>query len=214
MKVLSVKDPAFKEYGRVLEGYDVQPLLEAMKKIELPAEGTSYVPSEASLEKTAVYEELQDRAFGGMPVQLGMCWGRNRKLNCLEYHRDSEVNVGTGAFILLLAKRSQIEERDGKAILDTSLVKAFLVPAGTVVEVFATTLHYAPCAKDSFRVAVVLPKGTNTEKKEIAEKDPEDEWLFARNKWLLAHKDAPEAASGAYIALAGENIELKEEDFQ
>ncbi len=136
-----------------------------------------------------------------------MCWGRNTKLNCLEYHRDSEINIGTDDFILLLALRSQI--RDGK--LDTSLVKAFRVPAGTAVEVFATTLHYAPCHTDAqkgFRVAIVLPKGTNTDKPAIQVKDPEDRLLFACNKWLLAHKDAPEAGQGAYIGLTGENIDI------
>ena len=70
-----------------------------------------------------------------------MCWGYNTKLNCLEYHRDSEINVGEQDFILLLAKEDEIE--DGQ--LDTAKVKAFRVPAGTAVEVYGTTLHYAPC---------------------------------------------------------------------
>jgi len=79
--------------------------------------------------------------FGGMPVQLGWCNGHNTKLNCLEYHRDSEVNIGTHDFVLLLAKQDQIVD----GVLDTALVKAFRVPAGVPVEVYATTLHYAPC---------------------------------------------------------------------
>jgi hypothetical protein len=52
-------------------------------------------------------------------------------------------------------------------MLDTSQVAAFLLPAGTAVELFATALHYAPCSGspgEPFRVAVVLPLGTNTEK--------------------------------------------------
>ena len=76
-----------------------------------------------------------------MPVQLGYCNGHNTKLNCLEYHRDSEVNLGTKDFILLLAKEDDIQ--DGK--LDTGKVKAFYAPAGVIIEVYATTLHYAPC---------------------------------------------------------------------
>lgn len=42
-------------------------------------------------------------------------------------------------------------------------MEAFRIPSGTAVELYATTLHYAPCnASDGgFLVAVVLPKGTN-----------------------------------------------------
>ena len=32
--------------------------------------------------------------------------------------------------------------------------------------------------------------------------------LFAANKWLLAHPDAPEAKNGAYVGLTGENIDI------
>ena len=178
-----------------------------MKKIDLPESGTAYEPGIASLEACAIYSDFQDRGYGGMPIQLGMCWGRNVTLNCLEYHRDSEINVGTDDFILLLAKQDQIE--DGK--LDTALVKAFRVPAGVPVEVYATSLHYAPCHVDAaagFRTAVVLPRGTNTAKPDFAPVSEEDSWMTARNKWLLAHPDAPEAAAGAHIGLVGENITL------
>ena len=141
-----------------------------------------------------------------MPIQIGMCWGYNTKLNCLEYHRDSEVNAGETDFVLLLAKEDEIE--DGR--LDTAKVKAFRVPAGTAVEVYGTTLHYAPCqtAKTGFRVAVVLPKGTNTEKPVFEPQSEEDTWMTARNKWLLAHPDSSEAKTGAHIGLTGKNIDI------
>ena len=166
MQIYSVFDPEFKPYGRVLTGYDTAALREAMAAVPLPESGTAYEPGIPALEGTAVFRELRDRAYGGMPVQLGMCWGRNRKLNCLEYHRDSEVNIGNEDFILLLARQEEVT--DGR--LDTAAVKAFRAPAGAVVEVYATTLHYAPCHVDAaagFRVAVALPLGTNTEKPAI-----------------------------------------------
>jgi len=207
MHIYSVFDPEFKPYGKVLTGYDVSALLAAMAAIPLPEEGTAYEPGIPALEAADVFSELRDRAYGGMPIQLGMCWGHNRKLNCLEYHRDSEINIGEGDFILLLARQEEIEDFR----LDTAKVKAFLVPAGAAVEVYATTLHYAPCHTDAsagFRVAVALPLGTNTAKPAVEEKDPEDRLLRARNKWLLAHAEAPEAADGAWIGLTGENIDL------
>ena len=206
MKLYSVSDPAFRSYGKVLEGYDTTALVAAMQTVPMPASGTAYEPSIDALEACGIFDEMRDRAYGGMPIQIGMCWGYNTKLNCLEYHRDSEVNVGETDFVLLLAKEDEIED----GMLDTAKVKAFRVPAGVAVEVYATTLHYAPCQteKTGFRVAVVLPKGTNTEKPAFEPKNEEDTWMTARNKWLLAHPDSSEAASGAYIGLTGENIDI------
>lgn len=207
MKVYSVFDKEFAPYGKVLAGYDTAELIEAMNKIALPAEGVNYEPGIASLEACAIFGELSDRAYGGMPVQLGMCWGHNTKLNCLEYHKDSEINIGANDFILLLAKEDDIID----GMLDTSVVKAFLAPAGAAVEVYATALHYAPCHVDAaagFRTAVVLPKGTNTEMPCIKAGNFEDKCLWARNKWLLAHPESNEAKSGAYIGLSGENIDI------
>ena len=178
-----------------------------MEQIPLPESGTAYRPGIGSLEACAVFGELRDRAFGGMPIQLGMCWGRNTRLNCLEYHRESEINIGSGDFILLLARRDEIVD----GVLDTEKVKAFRVPAGVPVEVFATTLHYAPCEvpeEDGFRVAVVLPRGTNTDKPVFDAKCDEDTWMTARNKWLLAHPDSNEAKNGAHIGLCGLNIDV------
>ena len=210
MKIYSVTDPEFKPYGKVLEGYNTNELLAAMEAIPLPEVGTAYKPGIESLEACEIFEALRDRAYGGMPVQLGMCWGRNTKLNCLEYHRDSEINIGAGDFILLLAKQYEIED----GVLDTALVKAFRVPKGLPVEVYATTLHYAPChtcPECGFRVAVVLPRGTNTEKPAYEPANEEDNWMTARNKWLLAHPDSKEAGKGAHIGLKGLNIDIKED---
>ena len=207
MKIESVYDPSFAPYGKVLEGYDTTCLVKAMKTIPLPESGTAYEPSIPALEATCLYGQFQNNAYGGMPVQLGMCWGRNTKLNCLEYHRDSEVNIGEGDFILLVAKEDDVVD----GVLDTGVVKAFKAPAGVPVEVYATTLHYAPCQTEKngfFRVCVVLPKGTNGPKPAIDPMNGEDKTLWACNKWLLAHPDSAEAAQGAVTALKGENIDI------
>ena len=120
MHIYSVSDPEFRSYGKLLEGYDTAELLAAMERIPMPKEGTAYSPGIESLEDCAIFSELRDRAYGGMPIQLGMCWGWNTTLNCLEYHRDSEVNIGTKDFILLLAKLDEVE----MGMLDTEKVKA------------------------------------------------------------------------------------------
>ena len=207
MKILSVSDPSFQNYGRVLGGYDVKELLETLDRVTPLPEGVDYVPEQAELMALPVAEELKNNAYGGMPIQIGWCNGHNTKLNCLEYHRDSELNVGTEDFILLLAKREDLED----GVLDTGKVVAYKCPAGVMVEVYATTLHYAPCSAkkgQGFKVIVVLPKGTNLAKPEIPVKNAEDEILWAANKWLLAHADSSEAAQGAKVLIKGENTDI------
>ena len=208
MNILSVFDPEFKPYGKVITGMEqtVAEILAALEQTPLP-EGVGYVPTEPILQELPAATGVSENLFGGMPAQLGWCNGHNTKLNCLEYHRDSEFNLGTEDFILLLAKQEEIVD----AVLDTAKVKAFKVPAGTLVEVYATTLHYAPCHCDpekGFRVLVALPHGTNTDKPVMTNQTSEDRRLWARNKWLIAHPDSNETKQGAYIGLAGENIDI------
>lgn len=207
MTIYSVLDKEFAPYGKVLTGYDTSCLMKALDESTPLPDGVEYVMSEAALECTAIFGQLQNNAYGGMPIQLGWCNGHNTKLNCLEYHRDSELNIGLRDFILLVAKADDIV--DGK--LDTSKVKAFRAAAGQVVEVYATTLHYAPCSAkkaDGFKVVIALPKGTNGAMPNLTAVNEEDKWLRACNKWLIAHAEASEASDGAYIGLVGENVDI------
>ncbi|MDY4490989.1 MAG: DUF4867 family protein [Candidatus Faecousia sp.] len=208
MVFYSVYDLEFKPYGQVVDGMadTVQEILNVLKDAP-QGPGVDYVPEYEPLQELPAMLEISEHCYGGMPVQLGWCNGHNTRLNCLEYHRDSEFNLGTEDFILLLAKQDEIEN----GVLDTAKVRAFRVPAGVLVEVYATTLHYAPCHCDEskgFRVLVALPQGTNTDKPAIENKSSEDKLLWARNKWLLAHPDSSEAAQGAHVGLSGENIDI------
>ena len=110
MKIYSVSDPEFRPYGKVLTGYDTSALVAAMQTVPMPERGTAYEPSIPALEESGIFDAMHNRAYGGMPIQIGMCWGYNTKLNCLEYHRDSEVNAGETDFVLLLAKEDEIED--------------------------------------------------------------------------------------------------------
>ncbi len=208
LNILPVSDPSFRNYGQVLTGYDVKELLETLDRVTPCPDGVEYVPEQPELQVLAIEKEFRLNAYGGMPVQVGWCNGHNTKMNCLEYHRDSELNVGTEDFILLLAKREDLDEN---GVLDAEKVAAYSVPAGVLVEVYATTLHYAPCSAkkgQGFKVIVVLPKGTNLAKPEITVKNAEDEILWAANKWLLAHADSAEAAQGAKVLIRGENPDI------
>lgn len=203
MQIKSVTDSAFRKYGRVLN-LEVPDLLKRLADTPLPQD-VVYVASAPELEACAEYETIRDSVYGGMPIQIGYCNGNNHKLNAVEYHRDSEINIPLEGAIFILGSEQDVED---DFTYDTSKMEAFEAPAGAVLEFYGTTLHYAPCnaVEKGFQVVVVLPKGTNTEPPHLFGKLPEDKLLTARNKWLIAHAEG--GVDGAFIGLKGENLEV------
>ena len=201
MKIKNVTDPEFRRYGRIVDGYDFTEMIKVMEQTPLPEE-VIYVPSDNKLEKTEPAIDLKMRIFGELPIQIGYCNGHNSKLNALEYHRSSEVNIAATDMILLLGSREDVKD---DFTYETSKVEGFFVPEGTAIEAYATTLHYAPCGVDGqgFKCVVVLPKGTNLDVVNT-HATAEDKLLAASNKWLIAHEDAH--IDGAFNGLRGENI--------
>ena len=107
MKIKNVTDPEFRRYGRIVDGYDFTEMIKVMEQTPLPEE-VIYVPSDNKLEKTEPAIDLKMRIFGELPIQIGYCNGHNSKLNALEYHRSSEVNVAVTDIILLLGSEQDI----------------------------------------------------------------------------------------------------------
>lgn len=204
MKILEVTDKAFRKYGRVITDVDFSELLEEMKNTPVP-EDVVYEPSVPNLEEIPVFWELQDKIYGELPIQVGYCNGHNVKLNALEYHRSSEIDIAVNDLVVMLGCQQDITE---DFTYDTARVEAFRIPAGTAVELYATTLHYAPChiEEKGFQCVIVLPKDTNLELEE-AHQGGEDGHLTAKNKWLLGHPEGglPE---GSPMGLIGENLSL------
>lgn len=207
MIIKKVINSEFKKYGRILKNYNCSKLIEEMKTTPLPID-VIYEPSIKELENLKIFEELRVREFGELPIQIGYCNGNNYLLNAVEYHRSSEINVAVTDLILLLGCMQDIEDDYS---YDTSKIEAFLIPAGTIIEVYATTLHYAPCNANEhgFKCVVVLPRDTNLSLESKIDKFGEDALLFARNKWLIGHKDTDLGKHGAFIGLNGQNISIK-----
>ena len=204
MKLYNVTDAAFQDYGCVLAGYDFTELFRNLEKTPIPDSGIFYVASEKALEDCAEAQRIQIRGFGGYPVQLGYVNGKNRIMNCLEYHKSSEFNIAMDDMILILGQEKEIID----GVFDSSLCKAFFVPAGIGVELYGTTLHYAPfhVKETGYRAICVLPKGTNAPKIDFVPCCLEDKMCFGVNKWLMAHEEAGEVKDGAYIGITGKNI--------
>ena len=100
MHIYSVNDPEFKSYGNVWDDVPSEltsPVLEALSATPIP-EGSKYVASASELEGVKGADKLGFLMFGGRPFQLGWCNGHNTQLNCLEYHRASEFNLGAATY--------------------------------------------------------------------------------------------------------------------
>ena len=210
MTIKPVTGRAFKPFGRVIKGYYLRSLIEEMEKTECPSDRVVYEPSVRSLETLKINRQFSEEAYGGMPIQIGYCNGRNHLLNAVEYHRDSELNLACTDMILLVGKRQDIG-RD--YTYDTGKMQAFLVKKGTLVEIYSTTLHYAPISAgehENFRCVVVLPGGTNEPLPACRGKahTKEDQLLTHVNKWLIAHPESGLDKGGAFVGLKGENIRL------
>lgn len=212
MKVKQVTDTSFRKYGKILTGIDFSEIYNVLEEMDYP-EDIEYAASFGPLEEPEFRQKLSNTLYGELSVEIGYCSGHNKMLNALEYHRSSEANVAVTDIILLLGHQSDITE---DFTYDTAQLEAFFVPAGTAVELYATTLHYVPIGTKendyAFKMGVVLPFGTNfplgitlgaeAEK----EKLPEEKLLFAKNKWLIAHEESGE--EGAFIGLTGKNISV------
>lgn len=207
MTIYDVTDERFSRYGKIVKNVDFSDLVKALnEKTPLP-EGCAYEPSVDVLEELPVFEELSVKTYGEMPIQIGYCNGHNELLNALEYHRDSEINVAATDAVLMLGK---LEDVSPEFTYDTSKVEAFAVPAGTAVELYATTLHYAPCGVggEGFKVGIVLPKGTNLPL-DKTHSGWEDSLITAKNKWLIGHPEGG-LAEGSHIGLTGKNLNINE----
>ena len=210
VKIYSIFDEEFKPYGRIVEGYDFSQIVEYMENnTQTPEQGNCYFPSIPQMEQTEVCKQVQDILYGGMPIQIGYCNGRNSTYNGFEYHKGSEINIAVTPFMLVLGHVWEVE--DNKFYVGKE--KVFFVPKGAAIEMYQTTLHLSPCKvqAEGFKDIVILPKGTNTPHpdKKVTQ-DKESVLLLQKNKWVIAHKDRkPLIDQGAYPGFIGENKELK-----
>ena len=203
IEILNVDSEEFKSFGKIIN-IDAKEIIKVAEKIENPAEGSSYVPLEASFKALKISEEIEKEYFGTLPSQMGYCWGHNTMMNATEWHTSSEINIAVTPLVLILGHVWDIE--NGK--IDSSAFKAFYLPKGTAVEVYSTSLHFCPCQvnDNGFGCVVGLPDGTNTP----LEKEVKDKMLFRKNKWIISHvENTPLIEKGVVAGITGKNFEIK-----
>lgn len=203
IKIYDVKSEEFAPFGRVVEGIDISEIVEEAEKIQNPESGSSYLPAVEAFEKLSIAGEIKTKLFGEGKIQVGYCWGHSNFLNATEWHTSSEVNIAITDIVLILGHIWDIKDET----IDSSQFKVFYVPKGTVLEVYATSLHFCPCevAESGFGCVVALPNGTNTP----LDGEYEDTLLFRKNKWIISHVDNAELiAKGVKAGITGTNYKI------
>ena len=82
VKIYSVEDAEFSSFGRIIKGYDFEELETYMNLTsQIPEDGNVYVASVEEMESEPVAEQIATSFYGGMPIQIGYCNGRNTTYN-------------------------------------------------------------------------------------------------------------------------------------
>jgi len=211
LTIRDISDPVLAHYGRIIDPAPFAGLVELEDRITtINPEANTYVARLPELEADPSFELLR-HSFGQSEIQVGYCNGPNSKLNAVEWHKSTEIDIAVTDLLLLLGKRSDIDEA---GYYDSRKLDCFYFPKGCVIELLPEVLHFSPCRArpEGFKSIIVLPLGTNTalEGSPLAGHRGEPRFLFMKNKWLIAHPErAPLVDKGAFPGILGENIEIR-----
>ncbi len=201
LQIKNIDDDAFLTYGKIVKNIDMSQLVDYVSKnIPIPETGVKYVPSVSELESIPACKLIEEDFFGCMPIQVGYTNGNSQYMNALEWHKSSELVVAVTDLVVILGKLQDVKQ---EYLSDNAEI--FYVPSGTAIELYATTLHYAPCMANpnGYKSIVVLPKNTNTP----LECDVDNDFIKAKNKWVIGHPDnAAMAAFPKKQIIKGDNI--------
>nr|MDD6336439.1 DUF4867 family protein [bacterium] len=212
--ILPVTDPAFCRFGRVLTEWDMAPLTAfADDYLKVPSSGTVYVPSDPVLEAHPTIQSLLMPFFSGLPYQVGYCNGFARRIVAMEYHRSSEFDLAVTDTLMILG---DVRDVSANYQFNTKDSVVFYLPKGTAVELYSTTLHYAPSEvhPTGFKVVCALPRTTNTPLPDGAlataqAATGEHRLLAMINKYVFAAPGSDEARQGMYVGITGEDYVVK-----
>ncbi|MEI6875476.1 MAG: DUF4867 family protein [Spirochaetota bacterium] len=218
LELFAAEAPEFGEFGRLVEGLPTGALVDWMTANVPIGEAVAYQRSVGELEDLVGPEGRAGRDctwkqyasavfFGGQAAEVGWVAGKSSQLNAFEYHKSSELFIAATDLVLLLGRLSELRDF---ARFDSSRVRGFVVGRGTALELYASTLHFAPIMADpsGFRAAIILPLGTNAPLENVDTGLPGEEGLlWAERKWLLACPGSKPAAKGARVGM--ENVEVK-----
>lgn len=205
LNILDASDPSFAEFG-VKYDYPLDEIESVMSKVAMPVEGSSYLQKIPELEATATIKAIGRDVFAGMPIDAGATIGHSDNFSAFEYHQCSELNIMLDDVLMVLAKRQVLDQKG--EINPQEDGKLFYVPKGSIIELYNTTLHYAPIqiTKAGYKVIVVVLHGTNSPLPEGFKSD--NPRVVKQGKFQVVHpvrKD--KIAQGYQVALSGDLLE-------
>ncbi|NGP45708.1 DUF4867 family protein [Bacillaceae bacterium SIJ1] len=182
----AVTSEEFAPFGEVLSDFPVQMCRDWLSSLKIPDQGNLYVASVEEWEEGLGKTMLEDQYFGGMPIQIGYCNGRNETVNGLEYHQGDELMFVERDCVLYVMDR---RAWDPEQSIQADQLSFFYLPADTAVRLYSTTMHLSPCTvlSSGYKTLIVLLAGTNTPLSQSHRYS--DPFLFQKNKWLVAHED-------------------------
>lgn len=205
IQIEPIFDDSFALYGRVIDLPHQDDLIATLATdTQIPTENNVYVRDDPQFLSASQRADIAREFYGEQPIEIGYCNGNSDRINAFEFHNCSELNLAGTDMVLWLAHRQILS--DGR--MSTQSAHAYFVPRGTAIEVYPTTLHFAPnrVHVSGFKCLVILTDKTNTPL--TSEREPDD-LLFQYNKWLLTHPDNQRMVNnGAFIGLSGDNLHI------
>lgn len=194
-----VFEPEFKKYGHVIEGTDFTELFQYMDSVP-PAKYFEEQLTVKEMEDLPVCHKIQCELFHELPVQIGYLNGHNHRIHGVEYHRSKVIHIAVTDCVMYFGLSEDI---GSNSEYHTSKMEAFFVPKGTAVELNCGVLHCTPCNINGygFKMICIAPKHTSEPFRNKVQTE-KDKILYARNKWLIAHKESK--IPGAFYGLKGE----------
>lgn len=208
-EIRDVRDPGFATYGAVHPQVQVPEMRRFLYENTQMPETEFYQPCAQELMELDEALQFTQFAYGEVPCQVGYYNGWPTTLNALEYHKCSEVLVEFEPAVLIVGHIWDIHQ-DTVAAED---LKFFYVPAGLCVELYATTLHFAPCMATSRGVRQIVCQSATTNTllhhPERVDSHGENKYLYERNKWVLIHPEAKALfRDNAFLGISGENLSV------
>ena len=211
--IMSVFDDSFKNFGAIHEGFKIDRLLDYIKRKNIVTDDVVYVADVPEMRKelASQLDPIMLSVYAGMDVQVGVCYGRNNMLNGLEFHQGSEVYILGADMVMMLGLDEDIKWPE--ATYNSSLIKAFYAPKGSVIELRGGCMHYAGVNvydKEGISVIVSLLNKTNSAIDFKLGNQDRDKLLIAKNTWFIAHPEyEPAKNAGWHSGITGENFSFK-----
>jgi hypothetical protein len=158
MDCVTVFDPRFSAYGRLLPGYDTADLEQALLTHRQPGEGMVLVSRIADPRLLLTAKALKTQLLGDDPASVILYSGRNTRPRRLLRARNGAFLIGACDFLLLLTSRDELSRRR----IGLDQMTAFYVPGRVLIELYDTTLHCVPCHthdRDGMNVLMLFPYG-------------------------------------------------------